>query len=218
MATDYSAARTNMVDSQIRPNKVTDLSVVSAFLQVPRERFVPPALRGVAYVDEDIPVGAGRYLVEPMILGRLLQFAAPQPGDRALEIGAGTGYGTAVLARLVAHVVALESDPGLASQATANLAALGVDNATVVEGRFADGCPARGPFDVILYSGAVPRVPAAVEAQLAEGGRLVAVEMVDGMGRAVLARREGGVVSRRVIFDAATPLLAGTESKPEFVF
>ncbi|ROP99899.1 protein-L-isoaspartate(D-aspartate) O-methyltransferase [Stella humosa] len=218
MAIDYSAARANMVESQIRPNKVTDPAVIAAFLHIPRERFVPPTLSGVAYVDVDIPIGAGRYLLEPMVLGRLLQFAGPRPTDLALEIGTGTGYGAAVLARMVATVVGVESDPALARQATANLAAIGIDNASVVTGGFLDGCPAHAPYDVILISGAVPRIPAAVEQQLAEGGRLVAVEFADGIGRAVLVRREGGRLSRRVIFDAATPLLVGTEGKPAFVF
>jgi len=218
MAIDYRAARVNMVESQIRPNKVTDGAVIQAFLDVPRERFVPAELRGVAYVDEDIPIGAGRYLVEPMVLGRLLQFAAPRPADVALEIGSGTGYGTAVLARLVGSVVGVESDPDLLRRATENLAALGVENAVVTAGAFLDGCPKQAPFDLVIFSGAVGQVPAAVEAQLAEGGRLLAVETSEGVGRAVLCRRTGGQLSRRVIFDAATPLLPGTARKPEFVF
>ncbi len=218
MAIDYAAARANMVESQIRPNKVTDPAVIQAFLDVPRERFVPPALRGVAYVDEDIPIGAGRYLVEPMVLGRLLQFSAPRSADLALEIGSGTGYGTAVLARLVGSVVGIDSDAELVRTATANLAALGVENAVVTEGAFLEGCPKQAPFDLILFSGAVAEVPAAVEGQLAEGGRLLAVEVADGVGRAVVVRRTGGALSRRIIFDAATPLLPGTARKPEFVF
>ena len=218
MAIDYTAARANMVESQIRPNKVTDGTVVQAFLDVPRERFVPPELRGVAYVDEDIPIAPGRYLVEPMVLGRLLQFAAPRRSDVALEIGSGTGYGTAVLARLAGSVVGIESDPELLRRATENLAALGVENAVVMAGEFLEGCPKQAPFDLILFSGAVGRVPQAIEAQLAEGGRLLAVEAGEGIGRAILCRRAGGVVSRRVIFDAATPLLPGTAPKREFVF
>lgn len=218
MAIDYTAARANMVESQIRPNKVTDGAVVHAFLDVPRERFVPPELRGVAYVDEDIPIAPGRYLVEPMVLGRLLQFAAPRRSDVALEIGSGTGYGTAVLARLAGSVVGIESDPELLRRATENLAGLGVENAVVTAGEFLEGCPKQAPFDIILFSGAVGRVPQAIEAQLAEGGRLLAVETGEGIGRAILCRRTGGAVSRRIIFDAATPLLPGTALKREFVF
>ncbi|MCC7274879.1 MAG: protein-L-isoaspartate O-methyltransferase [Alphaproteobacteria bacterium] len=215
---EYAAARMNMVESQIRPNKVRDPAVIAAFLEVPRERFVPPALQGVAYVDEDVPIGGGRYLVEPMVLARLLQFAAPQPHERALEIGSATGYGTALLARMVAAVVGIERDSELARRANDNLAALGIDNAAVLVGDFLEGCPAQAPFDVIVYGGAVGTVPAKVESQLSEGGRLVAVETLGGVGRAVLLRRQGGVLSRRVVFDAATPLLPGTEAKPEFVF
>ncbi|MGE0714770.1 MAG: protein-L-isoaspartate O-methyltransferase [Alphaproteobacteria bacterium] len=215
---EYAAARMNMVESQIRPNKVTDPAVIAAFLAVPRERFVPAALKSVAYVDEDVPLGGGRYLVEPMVLGRMLQFAAPRPTDLALEIGSATGYGTAVLAKMAATVVGIEPDAQLVRVANENLTALGVDNAAVLQGEFLAGCPAQAPFDVILFTGAVAAVPPAVEAQLAEGGRLVAVEIVDGVGRAVLLRRQGGMVSRRVIFDAATPLLPGTGRKPAFVF
>jgi protein-L-isoaspartate(D-aspartate) O-methyltransferase len=218
MAIDYSAARANMVESQIRPNKVTDPAVIAAFMAVPRERFVPPALQGVAYVDEDIPVAAGRYLAEPMILGRLLQFAAPRVQDVALEIGAGTGYGTAVLARLVGSVVGLDCDPELVRQATANLADLGIGNASIVTGPLLEGHAARAPYDLIIFSGAVAKVPAQVEDQLAEGGRLLAVEAADGVGRAVLVRRHGGNLSRRVIFDASTPLLPDAGRKAEFVF
>jgi len=215
---DLAAARVNMVESQIRPNKVTDPGVIAAFFEIPRERFVPPALKSVAYVDEDIPIGGGRYLIEPMVLARLLQFAAPQRHEIALEIGTGTGYGTAILARLVSTVVGVERDPDLLRQAVDNLAGLGIDNAAVLAGDFLQGCPAQAPYDVILFSGAVSAVPAAVEAQLGEGGRLVAVETRGGVGRAVLLRRQGGVVSRRIVFDAATPMLPGTEARAEFVF
>ncbi len=218
MAIDYSAARANMVESQIRPNKVTDQAVIAAFMAVPRERFVPPALSGVAYVDEDVPIGAGRYLIEPMILARLLQFATPGLGDRALEIGAGSGYGTAILAHLVGSVVGVERNPDLAAEATRNLAALDIGNATIVEGGFLEGYPAQAPYDLIVFAGAVAKVPAGVEEQLAEGGRLLAIEATTSVGHAILVRRQGGILSRRVIFDAATPLLPDTGRKAEFVF
>ncbi|HTY69710.1 MAG TPA: protein-L-isoaspartate O-methyltransferase [Alphaproteobacteria bacterium] len=216
---DYAAARLNMVESQVRPNKVTDPRLLEALLEVPREGFVSDQLRGVAYVDEDVPLGGGRFLMEPMVFARLVQTAAVKPGDTVLEVGCGTGYGAAVLARLAARVVTLESDPELGRQAEANLRRLGVSNAKVVVGPLAGGFAAAAPYAVILFAGAVERVPPSITEQLAEGGRLVAVIAPAGEpGRATLITRVGGALSRRVVFDAGTPVLPGLQLEPGFVF
>jgi protein-L-isoaspartate(D-aspartate) O-methyltransferase len=216
---DYAAARLNMVEGQIRTNKVTDEAVIDAFLSVPRERFVPPALSGAAYVDEDIPLGGGRWLMEPMVFARLLQLAELGREDTVLEIGCGTGYGTALLSRLAHAVVAVESDPRLAAEARARLAELGCENAAVVEGPLAEGYPGRAPYDAILFSGAVAEVPEAIGRQLAAGGRLLAVvKAPTGLGQAEVMIRADGVLSRRPVFDAATPLLPGFQREPSFVF
>ncbi len=139
---DYSAARLNMVESQLRTNKVTNERVLDAFLAVPRERFVAPALAGIAYVDDDVPLGGGRFLLEPMVLARLLQLAAIEPDDSVLEIGAATGYVTALLARLAARVVAVECDGKLLATARTRLQELLVSNVTLVEGPLERGDPA----------------------------------------------------------------------------
>ncbi len=217
---DYAVARRNMVDSQLRTNRVTDPSVIAAMEEIPRERFVPIDLVGVAYVDEDLPIGNGRYLVEPMILARMVQEAHILPSDVVLDIGCGTGYSAAVAARLADTVFGLESDAGLARRATETLAALEIDNAVIVEGPLPGGYPAHAPYDVILLEGAVPEIPAAVAGQLAEGGRLVAVvsEIGRRTGRAVLAARRAGVVSQRDLFDAATPPLPGFRAQAGFRF
>jgi protein-L-isoaspartate(D-aspartate) O-methyltransferase len=216
---DYAAARLAMVESQLRTNKVTDEAVLDAFLAVPRERFVAPPLRGTAYVDDDLPLGGGRYLMEPMVLARLLQFAEIGRGDRVLEVGCATGYGTALLARLARSVVAIESDVELARQAMARLRELGVGNVAVLEAALAAGYPGRAPYDVILFQGAVARIPDAIAQQLADRGRLVAVlQEGDGVGRAVLMSSAGGVLSRRTCFDASAPLLPGFQPEPSFVF
>ena len=215
---DYAAARRNMVESQLRPNKVTDPALLDALASVPRELFVPVPLRGVAYVDEDIPLGRGRFLMEPMILGRLLELTAPRPSDAALVVGAGLGYSAAVLARIAGRVVALEDDREPAQQAAQTLQGLGAVNVAIVTGPLAEGVPRLAPFDIILFDGAVDRVPPAIIEQLAEGGRLGAVIRAAGIGRATLMTRRAGIVASRIAFDAAVPRLPGFEAAAAFVF
>jgi protein-L-isoaspartate(D-aspartate) O-methyltransferase len=218
-AINYHSARLNMVESQVRPNKVSDPAIIEAMLVVPRERFVPAALRGIAYVDEDIPLGGGRYLMEPMVLGRLLQAAAIAPGDVVLDVGCGSGYASAVMARLARSVVALEEDATLARQCAAALAEFPVPNLTLVEGKLATGYPARAPYNVILINGAVAAIPPAIAGQLANGGRLVTVlQDGAGMGKAVLMSRVDDAFGQRIVFDAGTKLLPGFAAQPGFVF
>lgn len=216
---DYTAARVNMVESQIKTNKVSDPRVQEAFLTVPREEFVPKSARGIAYVDEDIAIGNGRYLMEPMVLARLVQSADVAAEDLVLVIGANTGYSSAIMAHLATTIVTLEQDPELAKLAEHNLSQLGVDNAVVIEGDLTRGYPAQGPYDVILINGSVAEVPVAIFDQLAEGGRMTCVISGDGhLGRATLYQKLQGVVSSRVLFDASAPWLPGFERKPSFVF
>ena len=216
---DYATARLNMVESQVRTNKVTDSKVVDALLAVPRERFVPEKLRGVAYVDEDLPLGGARYLLEPMVLARLLQTAEIKPSHRVLDVGAATGYATAILARLAASVVGLEQEPRLAEEARRNLHELMINNASIVVGDLAAGNPKSAPYDLILVNGAIAGVPPALKAQLAEGGHLATVIKAGaGLGQATLFTRVGDTLSGRVIFDAGTPLLPGFVPEESFVF
>lgn len=216
---DFAQARAKMVESQIRTNRVWDEELIAAFREVSRESFVPSDKRSVAYVDEDLPLGNGRYLMEAMVLARLLQAATPGPGDIALDVGCGSGYATAILARLCATVVGLECDPSLAKRAIAILSETDVMNAEVVEGPLGAGHPKQGPYNVILLNGAVAELPMALTDQLADGGRLVTVVRCErAMGRATLTRRIGDVVSSRTLFDAATPLLPGFAREPSFVF
>jgi len=222
--TDYAKVRMNMVDSQIRPNKVTDPAVLSAFLEVPRELFVPEALKGAAYIDEDLPIARHRFLMEPMVLARLLQAAVVRSTDRVLNIAAGVGYDAAILGRLAHEVVAVEGDAVLAETARAALAATGADNVTVVTADPTLGHAAKAPFDVILFSGAVSEEPEALASQLAERGRLVCVvKSEEGsfggtVGQAMLIERVSGGYSHRVLFDAAIAELPGFEPAPAFVF
>lgn len=215
---DYATARRHMVESQIRPNKVTDPDLIAALLSLPRELFVPKAMRGIAYVDEDIAVAPNRYLMEPMVLARLLQETAVRNSDMVLDVGCCTGYSTAVLARLANTVVGLESDHGLAAQASDHLSALDIDNAVIVEGALEAGHPRQAPYDLILLGGRAERIPPEIIGQLAEGGRLAGVIGESGMGRACVLTNRDGVTARREIFDAAVPLLPGFERRRGFVF
>jgi protein-L-isoaspartate(D-aspartate) O-methyltransferase len=216
---DYAAARLNMVESQLRTNRVWDPRLLEAFERIPRELYVPDRAKGFAYVDEDLPLGQGRYLMEPMVLARLVQAATVAPGDIALDLGCATGYSTAVLAQVAATVVAVEEVADFAQAASATLEAEQVTNAVVIEGKLRDGYPKQAPYDVILLGGAVAEVPRGLEGQLAEGGRMVGVVLDrEGLGRAMLMRKDEGVVSGRVLFDAYTPVLPGFERKAGFVF
>jgi len=218
------AARLNMVEGQLRTNKVTDEAVLEGFLTTPRERFVPARLRGIAYVDDDIPLSNGRYLIEPLVLARLLQLAEIGKGDKVLEIGCGTGYATAILAQIAASVVAVESDPQLAAAARANLAALGCGNVQLQEAPLHAGWRAGAPYNVILINGGVAEIPAAISDQLAEGGRLVTVTEGGAgpsqarCGCAVLMTRAEGKLSSRPVFDATVDVLPGFARRPAFVF
>ena len=215
---DPAAARRHMVESQLKPNQVTDPRIAAAMSEVPREAFVPERMAELAYIDEDIEIAPGRFLMEPMVFARLLQEAGVGPDDVVLDIGCGTGYSTAVLARLAATVVALEEDPDLREAATRLLALQQVDNAAVIGGNHAAGDAAHGPYGVIVIEGAVEVVPKALEAQLAEGGRLAAVVREKGVGRATVFERDRGLVGRRQVFDAAITVLPGFASERGFVF
>lgn len=218
---DFARARRTMVDTQIRVNDVTDPTIIEALLAVPREDFVPESRRELAYLDDDLPVvepehgKPGRYLMEPMILAKMLQAANLTPDGKVLHIGAATGYTSAVLARLVAHVTAVEEDSALAAVARDKLAGATV---TVIEGPHAEGAAAGAPYDVILIEGSVERVPDGLFGQLAEGGRLVAVV---GQGRAakcIVYTQLNGETSALPVFDAALPPLPGFWVPCGFVF
>jgi protein-L-isoaspartate(D-aspartate) O-methyltransferase len=216
---DYDAARVNMIERQLRPNKITDERVINAFASIRREWFVPEPLRAIAYADDNLPLGRGRYLMAPMVVARLLQAAEVRRGDNALVVGAGVGYEAALLSQLCRAVLAIESDAELARQGRAGLVEHRIATVNFIENGQAQAGRVRPAYEVIMFGGAVAEIPADISAQLTEGGRLVAVvKPDDGPGRATLVTRTGGVLASRVMFDAATPLLPGFARKPEFVF
>ena len=216
--TDFATQRKAMVDSQVRPNDVTDRRIPRAMLKVERERFVPASRRAVTYMDGPIPLTDGRparSLLAARDFSKMVQSLAVPDDAAVLDLGCGTGYTTAILAELARSVVAVEPDPALAERAKALLA--GTPGVTVLSGPLPAGAPAEGPFDAILLNGAVTHMPASLLDQLKDGGRLVAV-LAGGVGRATLWQRHGTRFDRRPLFDAAAPVLPGFESKVEFVF
>lgn len=216
---DFALARRNMIDGQLRPNRVTNAQLLAAVSDLPRERFLPDSLQSVAYADDDVPLGGGRYLMEPMVLARLIQALQPLPDDRALVVASGRGYGAALLSRLVKSVVAVESDANLAAAAQRTAKDLALTGVQHVVGTL-DGSDHAGPFDVILIEGAVRQVPQAILDRLAPGGRLTTVVAgpEGALGVAQLFMKEGEAASARPLFDAGTPLLPGLAPPPRFTF
>ncbi len=216
---DFTQARKNMVDCQLRTNKIVDDDLIEAFLSVPRELFVEPSHQALAYTDIDVSTGNNRKMMAPMVIAQILQAVQAQPNEVALLVGCSTGYSSAILAKLVGTVVSLESDKQLAERANDNFTNLAVDNAVVVEGTLNEGYATQGPYDIICIEGAVPKIPSRLTDQLADGGRLCAiVDNGSGPGRAVLLVKKGNTVSERVLFDATITSLPGFEIEKGFVF
>jgi protein-L-isoaspartate(D-aspartate) O-methyltransferase len=221
---DFATARRKMVDNQVRPNDVTDLRLIAAMLETPRERFVSADRANLAYVDADLPIeepgpgGAGRRLLRPMVLARLLQIAEITESDHVLDVACGTGYSSAILARLAKSVVALEDAPERAERAARLLAEMNVANVRVVSGPIEAGWPPAAPYDVILVNGAVELLPDKLLAQLKEGGRVVAIVGAGPVGVGTLYRSVANDVSGRAVFDAPAPALKAFARLKSFVF
>jgi protein-L-isoaspartate(D-aspartate) O-methyltransferase len=211
----YQPMRRTMIASQLRTTGVDDPRVLAAMDAVPRERFVPEERNALAYADTLVPLGGGRELNPPMTIGRLLTEAAPKPDDRALVVGAATGYSAALLARLVGSVVALEEDPALAARARKALAGSAI---VVIEGVLARGYAKAAPYDLILIDGAVELVPDALIAQLRDGGRLAAAILDEGVTRIAIGRKAGQGFGMVSVADAAAAVLPGFARARAFTF
>jgi protein-L-isoaspartate(D-aspartate) O-methyltransferase len=215
---DTAKARRMMVDGQVRTADVTNPELIAAMLDIPRERFVPAPLAEQAYVDSDLAVAAGRALLKPMVLAKLIQAARVSSTDHVLDVGCATGYSSAVLARLAGSVVALEEDEVLARQANETLAAIGAATVTVVKGPLKEGWPAAAPYDVIFLNGATEITPEALGRQLKPDGRLACIFGRGPSVKAMIFRVIEGQLVGRPIFDAAAPRLPGFVAPPAFVF
>lgn len=213
---DYAARRVMMVDTQVRPSDVTKFPIIAAMLAVPREVYVPADKREAAYVGGNVDIAAGRVILEARTFAKLLDALDILPGESALDLGCGLGYSTAVLARLAAKVVAVEDDGALADAAQGSFAAQGVGNATVIPGPLAAGAAAHGPYDVIMVQGGVEVIPAALLAQLKDGGRIGAVFMEGALGVARVGHKADGRVTWRFAFNATAPVLPGFAAERAF--
>lgn len=216
--TDFAAAREAMVDRQVRPSDVTRYPIIEALLRVPREDFVPQALRPVAYLGEHVPLAPGRVLLDPRVFAKMLDALDLGPDDLVLDVGCGLGYSTAVIARLAEAVIALEEDAAMAAEAEAQLTSHGADNAVVEQGPLAAGIARHGPFDAIIIEGAVEALPDAFVAQLKPGARIVAIFADGAGGQARLGLRTAQGIAWRRIFDATAPVLPGFQAMKAFEF
>jgi protein-L-isoaspartate(D-aspartate) O-methyltransferase len=221
---DFATRRTLMVDTQIRPSDVTKFPIIEAMLAIPRELYVPARLREAAYVGENLDLGGGRVILEPRTFAKMMDALDLRPSDVVLDLGCGLGYSTAVLARLVEFVVAVEEDAAHAEDAQATLSDQGVDNAAVMKAPLVEGAPKSGPYDAIVVQGAVVDMPQAVLDQLQEGGRIAAIfvdgqggaQQSAGLGVARIGRKTDGRVSWRYAFNAGAPVLPGFARATEF--
>jgi protein-L-isoaspartate(D-aspartate) O-methyltransferase len=215
--TNFAAARHNMVESQVRPNGITDHRIIDAMAQVKREDFVPAERKTIAYLDDDVQLKEGRFLIEPMAFARMIHLALIKPTDKVLVVGAGTGYGARVIAKLAKSVVALESDPELFALAKGCLA--GAENIEVVEGSLAEGNAAGAPYDVIIVEGRIGAVPESLFAQLANEGRIVAAVGNTDVSKMQIATLADGHRSSRFAFDVSIAPLPGFQpERAAFVF
>ena len=220
---DYAIQRKNMVESQVRPSDVTDRRIIRAMLELPREMFVTERYRALAYMDGAVPLEASegsprRMLLPARIFAKLLQAGEVDTAAAVLVVGAGAGYGAAVLSQLAASVVALESDGKLREAAREALGAIGISNVTLAEGALPLGKTEDAPYDLILIEGAVDFVPPALLDQLKDGGKLIAIVGRGATGQATVWQRSGSTYGARTVFDASADILPGFEKTPAFAF
>lgn len=213
---DFAARRTTMVDTQVRPSDVTKFPIIDAMLRIPREFFVPEAMIETAYIGENVPISGTRVLLDPRTLAKMLDALEVTRADLVLDIACGTGYSSAILARMAQAVVAVEEDPKLAQDAEQALAKVGAEAVVVHTGPLTAGAPAHAPFDAVIVQGGIQVFPDSLAAQVQENGRVVAVFMSGQLGVVRLGTKQGGVIGWRDIFNATAPILPGFDMAPSF--
>ena len=216
--TSHATARHNMVENQLRTNRITDERVLAAFAAVPRERFLPERFRDAAYADEDVAIGGGRFLIEPLALAKLVQSAVIEQHSVVLVLGDWTGYVGAITARLAGRVITLIQAGQDRAVAKTALAVAGASDVTLEPGDPTQGLPSHAPFDAIIVAGAVKEIPTALLDQLAEDARLVTVVGDSRVGQVTVFRKVGGGIGRTRPFDATVAPLPGFQGMPSFQF
>ena len=205
-----------MVDTQVRPSDVTKFPIIDAMLSVPREAFVPADQKEAAYVGENLSLTADRVILEPRSFAKLLDILDIKPTEVVMDLGAGLGYSTAVLAHIADFVVGVESHADLATDAQATLSEQGVDNAAILEAPLAEGAAKSGPYDVVILQGAAEVVPQAILDQIKDGGRIAAIFAEGALGVARIGYKLDGRINWRDAFNASAPVLSGFEKKAAF--
>jgi protein-L-isoaspartate(D-aspartate) O-methyltransferase len=219
MATHTEQARFNMIAQQIRPAEVLDEHVLEAMMEIPREDFVPEHFKDLAFSDINVEIGHDEVMMKPIMEARLLQALNIQPSDNILEIGTGSGYFTALLARLGSHVQSVEIEPAFLKQAEARLSAHGITNVTLIEGDASHGWKEGGPFDVIAITGSIPILPENFQQQLTVGGRMVVITGTSPVMETLLITRVADDQwERRSLFETDFPALRNVEQPQAFVF
>ena len=219
MPLDFAVARENMVENDVRTNDVTDRRLIAAMRAIAREEFVPAEHREIAYGDLSVPIGHGRYLLDPRTFSKLIQAAELKGSDSVLDIGCGMGYSALVLAQLAGRVIALEEEEALASAAARQIARAGARNVVIERGFLKEGARDHGPYDAIVIEGAVDEVPQQLVDQLKPDGRLLCVQCRGGrLGRAIRFLKTADALSGRALFDARVPMLPGFARPRAFVF
>lgn len=216
--TDFTARRTMMVDTQVRPSDVTKFPIIDAMLSVPRETFVPAAQREAAYMGDNLDLGGNRVVLEPRTLAKMLDALNVSNDDLVLDIGSALGYSSAVIAHMAEAVVAVEEDEAMAAEAQEALAETGVDNVILHTAPLTEGAPQHGPYDVILVQGGVGKLPSSLQDQLKEGGRVACLFMQGALGEVRVGHKSSGAISWRMSFNAGAPILPGFAKEAEFEF
>lgn len=214
--TDFSERRRMMVDTQVRPSDVTKYPIIEALLAVPRERFVGDAQAEVAYADQNVPLAAGRVLLEARTLAKMLDVLDVRQDELVLDVGCGYGYSTGVIARLAQMVIGLEEDPDISTEAQGLLSEIDADNAIVHQGPLADGAQEHGPYDVIILQGGAEVLPQGLADQLKDGGRVAMIFMNGALGQVKIGYKRGVQISWRFAFNATAPVLPGFAAEKEF--
>ena len=217
---DFKIARKNMVENQIRANKVTSLNVINAFLNVPREKFIPEALQDISYVDEDIQLSRNRFMMKPMILARLFQSLNLKGNENILHVGSNSGYGSAILSRMCSSVISLESDKKLFETSIHTFSNMGFDNVVPLHGSMENGVEKEAPFDIIFIEGSIETEPKSLFGQLNENGKLIAIIRPANIkiGKAKLFFKISNEIGLENLFDAQVSKLSIFKSKTKFSF